>query len=289
MVDRDGAIGVFDSGVGGLSVWREIVRLMPDEHILYLADQARVPYGERARSEVERFTHAGVAWLLSQNAKAVVIACNTASAAALDSLRQRWSEVPIVGMEPAVKPASQHTRTGHVGVLATPGTLQADRFSNLVERFANGVHVHTVMGTGLVRMVEAHQLDGKEVEAQLRAILAPVLEANIDHLVLGCTHFPFLAPALHRVLGDGVQLVDPAPAVARQTQRVLKQAGLLRACKEPGSWHFVTTGGLPRFQNLVTRLIADELTTERPVVFQSLELPDARAGWTNGYNRSVSR
>lgn len=270
---RDKPIGVFDSGVGGLSVWREIVRLMPDESVIYLADQARVPYGDRTKEEVERFTHDSVAWLLSQDVKLVVIACNTASAAALTSLRQRWPETPIVGMEPAVKPASQRTRTGHVGVLATPGTLRAERFSSLVERFANGVHVHTVMGTGLVRLVEQNKLDGPEVEARLRAILAPVLEANIDHLVLGCTHFPFLAASLRRVLGDGVQLVDPAPAVARQTQRVLAREGLQRALSEPGLWRFVTTGDLTHFQRAVTRLVATELVMlERPTLFQSIDI-----------------
>ncbi len=270
---RDKPIGVFDSGVGGLSVWREIVRLMPNESVIYLADQARVPYGDRTKGEVERFTHDSVAWLLSQDVKLVVIACNTASAAALTSLRQRWPETPIVGMEPAVKPASQRTRTGHVGVLATPGTLRAERFSSLVERFANGVHVHTVMGTGLVKMVEQNKLGGPEVEARLRAILAPVLEANIDHLVLGCTHFPFLAASLRRVLGDGVQLVDPAPAVARQTQRVLAREGLQRALSEPGLWRFVTTGELAHFQRAVTRLVAAELATlGRPTLFQSIDI-----------------
>jgi len=260
-------IGVFDSGVGGLSVWREIVRLLPTVSTLYLADQAHVPYGSRSLEQVEALTHAAVAWLLEQGADVIVIACNTASAAALNSLRQRWPHVPIVGMEPAVKPASQDTRTGHVGVLATPGTLRADRFSHLVERFANGVHVHTLMGSGLVAMVEAGQLDGPVVENRIRQIMAPVHAYPIDHLVLGCTHFPFLADALQNVLGPQVRLVDPAPAVARQTQRVLQKNNYLFDSRFNNiSWHFVTTGNLSDFRNLATTLIGEYLAAPAHLV-----------------------
>lgn len=266
-------IGVFDSGVGGLSVWREIVRLLPAESILYLADQAHVPYGERPPSEVARLTSRAVAWLWEQGVKIVVIACNTASSAALNIVRQQWPDSPIVGMEPAVKPASQHTRTGHVGVLATPGTLRGERFTSLVERFANGVHVHTVMGSGLVSLVEAGQLNGPVVEQRLKEILAPVQGVELDHLVLGCTHFPFLADAIARVLPDGVKLVDPAPAVARQTQRVLARRGWLRAtATHPGAWRFVTTGSLPAFRPLVERLVAPELReSRRDIRFESCQ------------------
>ena len=264
-----GPIAVFDSGIGGLSVWREIVRILPHEATLYLADQAHVPYGARPVAEVERLTHAAVAWLLRQGAKLIVIACNTASAAALTSLRQRWPEVPIVGMEPAVKPASQATQTGHVGVLATPGTLQASRFSHLVERFANGVQVHTLMGSGLVEMVERNQLSDPQTEARIREILAPVQGVPMDHLVLGCTHFPFLAAMLHHVLGDGVTLVDPAPAVARQTQRVLARHGLQSAAEEPGAWRFVTTGDSERFRATAASLLSTLLDApRRPVLFE---------------------
>ncbi len=266
---RSGPIGVFDSGIGGLSVWREIVRILPDETTLYLADQAHVPYGARPVAEVERLTHDAVAWLLAQGAKLIVIACNTASAAALTSLRQRWPDVPIVGMEPAVKPASQATQTGHVGVLATPGTLRASRFSHLVERFANGVQVHTLMGSGLVEMVERNELAGPSTEARIREILAPVQEVPVDHLVLGCTHFPFLAEALQRVLGDSVTLIDPAPAVARQTQRVLLQHGLQAAGKGQGVWRFVTTGDPEHFRATTTSLLGAQLTaSDRSVRFE---------------------
>ncbi len=266
-------IGVFDSGVGGLSVWREIVRLLPHEATLYLADQARAPYGERPSTEVEALTHAAVAWLLGQGAKLIVIACNTASAAALTSLRRRWPDTPIVGMEPAVKPASQATKTGHVGVLATPGTLRASRFSHLVERFANGVQVHTLMGTGLVEMVERNELTGSEIEAKVRDIFSPVQNIPIDHLVLGCTHYPFLSETLQRVLGEGVVLVDPAPAVARQTQRVLQQRALQKNDGQPGPWRFVTTGELASFTESVWILVGDGMDDDaRAISFQCVEV-----------------
>lgn len=269
---RQRPVGVFDSGVGGLSVWREIVRLLPHEATLYLADQARVPYGGRPQKEVAALTHAATAWLLQQGAKMIVIACNTASAAALESLRQRWPDVPIVGMEPAVKPASQATRTGRVGVLATPGTLHAERFQRLVARYANGVEVHTVMGAGLVSLVERSQLDGPEVREELQRLLLPLQEASVDHLVLGCTHFPFLAPVIREVLGPGVTLVDPAPAVAHQTRRRLYQAGLANEQTSAGSWRFVTTGAVDTFYDLSRRLLPEVLAASgHSVQFQHLD------------------
>lgn len=269
---KSAPIGVFDSGVGGLSVWREIVQILPGESMLYLADQAHVPYGARSPQEVAALTHAAVTWLLGQGAKLIVIACNTASAAALIDLRQQWPDVPIVGMEPAIKPASQATKTGQVAVLATPGTLRASRFSNLVERFANGVQVYTLMGTGLVEMVERHELSGPVVEAKLQKVMAPVQDVAIDYLVLGCTHFPFLSRSIQNIVGENVVLVDPAPAVARQTRRVLQNRQLQNHVVKPASWRFVTTGELPAFQSLTERLIGDVLASpENHISFQALD------------------
>ena len=264
-------IGVFDSGVGGLSVWREIVRLLPGEDTLYLADQAHVPYGARSTEEVAALAHASVAWLIDQGAKLIVIACNTATAAALTSLRERWPAIPIIGMEPAVKPASQMTQTGHVAVLATPGTLQAARFSHLVERFANGVQVHTLMGTGLVAMVERNELAGPALEALIRDIFSSVQTIPIDHLVLGCTHFPFLSETLQQMLGEQVTLIDPAPAVARQTKRVLQKYHLQRPSAHP-LWQFVTTGDLDAFRSSTEHLVGNDLASPaHRIRFQQLD------------------
>jgi len=265
-------IGVFDSGVGGLSVWREIGQILPGESMLYLADQAHVPYGARSPQEVATLTHAAVAWLLDQGAKLIVIACNTASAAALTSLRQQWPDVPIVGMEPAIKPASQATKTGHVAVLATPGTLRASRFSNLVERFANGVQVYTLMGAGLVEMVERHELSGPVCEAKLQKVMAPVQDVAIDHLVLGCTHFPFLSQSIQKIVGENVALVDPAPAVARQTRRVLQNRQLQNQNIGPAAWRFITTGDLSAFRSSTRLLLGNILvSTKNSISFQALD------------------
>ena len=262
--DRMGPIGVFDSGVGGLSVWREIARLLPHEDILYFADQAHVPYGARPPAEILALTQAAVEWLLAQGAKIVVLACNTATAAALPSLRQRWPDFPLVGMEPAIKPASQKTQTGHVAVLATPGTLSASRFTHLVERFAHGVQVYTLVGSGLVELVEQNQLTGAQVEARCREIFAPVQHKPIDTLVLGCTHFPFLRQTLQKVLGDAVTLVDPAPAVARQTKRLLQDKQLLRSGNASGTWRFVTTGPVEPFRAALAHLVGHDFNLTTP-------------------------
>lgn len=248
-------IAVFDSGVGGLSVWRELAALLPNESTIYLADHAHVPYGARSSTEIETLTHAAVAWLLAQEVKLVVIACNTASAAALVSLRQRWPSTLFVGMEPALKPASERTRTGKVGVMATPTTLQAGRFISLVERYAGGVDVFTQVCPGLVEKVEAGELDSPAVEAALHGFLDPLVDAGVDQLVLGCTHYPFLAPAIRRVAGAGIAIIDPAPAVARQVQRLLLAGDCLTTKLEIGSHRFYTTGQPEQLTFSLARLL----------------------------------
>ncbi|MCX7851402.1 MAG: glutamate racemase [Caldilineales bacterium] len=255
-------VAVFDSGVGGLSVWREVVALLPQESTLYLADQAHVPYGPRPPAEIAHLTRRAVAWLRAQGAKLVVIACNTASAAALNDLRAQWPDLPIVGMEPAVKPASLHTRVGKVGVIATPGTLTAPRFHSLVERFANGVEIHTQVCPGLVEWIEAGQVNGPEVEAQLRVWLAPLLAAGIDELVLGCTHYPFVMPLLRQIVGEGVEIIDPAPAVARQVQRLLQAHHLVAPPDAIPHHRFYTTGDPTALQTALQRLLGWEAAVE---------------------------
>ncbi len=248
-------IGIFDSGVGGLSVWRVLVEQLPHENTLYLADQARVPYGARAHAEIENLTHAAVQWLILHGAKLLVIACNTASAAALTSLRERWPDTPIVGMEPAVKPASERTRTGKVGVMATPGTLEAARFTNLIERFSNGVEVHTRVCPGLVDQVESGQLNGPNLTRQLHYFLDPLTEADIDQLVLGCTHYPFIADAIQQVVGAKITLIDPAPAIIRQVERSLELLGLHAPPRSGPRHRFYTTADPLALHAAIVRLI----------------------------------
>ena len=234
-------IGVFDSGVGGLSVWREITRQLPGHATVYVADQAHVPYGARPLEEVRRFSERITRFLLEEGADVIVVACNTASAAALHHLRERFPDAPFVGMEPAVKPAAQNTNTGVVGVIATPATFQGELFASLLNRFAEGVEVLTQVCPGLVDAIEAGGVSTPETREILQACLQPLLEAGIDQLVLGCTHFPFVQPLIEEMVGEKVEVVDPAPAVARQTGRVLAQHGLEDTQEHPGGHIFYTT------------------------------------------------
>jgi glutamate racemase len=218
-------IGVFDSGVGGLSVLREIRAQLPAADLLYFADQAHVPYGPRPAPEIRHFSEAITRFLLQRGAQVVVVACNTASAAALQSLRVAFPAVPFVGMEPAVKPAAARSRTRTVGVIATPATFQGELFASVVDRFAQGITVLPQVCPGLVEQVEAGALAAPDTLAMLRQYLTPLVEQGIDSLVLGCTHYAFLIPAIVEVVGPNVEIVDPAPAVARQVRRVAAGLG----------------------------------------------------------------
>ncbi len=220
-------IGIFDSGVGGLTVLRAIHQLMPDEPLLYLADQAHVPYGPRKLEEVRQFSETITRFLLDQGVRLVVVACNTASAAALKRLRTMFSHVPFVGMEPAVKPAAERTRTGVVGVLATPATFQGELYASVVERFGQGVKLIQHTCPGLVAQIENGALNSPETRYILEEALHPMLKQGIDTVVLGCTHYPFVIPLIQEIVGPKVRVIDPAPAVARQVQRLLVASDLL--------------------------------------------------------------
>ncbi len=241
-------LGIFDSGVGGLSVLRHLLTALPGAPIVYIADTANVPYGPRPMAEVRALSHAITRFLIDCGATEIVVACNTASAAALKSLREAHPEVPFVGMEPAVKPAAEHTHSGVVGVLATPTTFQGELFASVVERFARDVRVIRHTCPGLVEQIEAGRLDTPDTEAMLRGWVEPMLEAGIDALVLGCTHYPFVIPLLERICGPGVRVIDPAPAVARQTTRLWRgttaEPGVVYAC----------TGDLAAFDAFRTRV-----------------------------------
>jgi glutamate racemase len=188
-------IGIFDSGVGGLSVLRAVREQMPEETVIYLGDQGHIPYGPRPMAQIRDFSEAITRFLLERDAKLVVVACNTASAAALKVLREKFPYIPFVGMEPAVKPAAERTQTGRVGVLATPATFQGALYASVVERFANGVELFQNTCNGLVQQIEQGNLDGEETSRILEEALLPMLERNIDTVVLGCTHYPFVLEA----------------------------------------------------------------------------------------------
>lgn len=238
---RHRPIGIFDSGVGGLSVTGEIRRLLPAEDIIYFADSAYCPYGTRTPGEINARSTAICRFLLAQGAKIIVVACNTASIAGLDLLRQQFT-VPIVGMEPAIKPASLATRNGKIGVLATGVTINGDRFHSLLEKYSNGVTVYTQPCPGLVEAVESGQADAPATRLLLQQYLTPMLNAGVDTIVLGCTHYPFLRKAVQEICGPGVRLIDTGQAVARQVQRVLQQHNLQRTPGVTGGELFFTSG-----------------------------------------------
>ncbi len=247
-------LGIFDSGIGGLSVWREIARQLPHEDTLYFADQIHIPYGPRTLEEIRSFSEAVTRFLLERDCKLIVVACNTASTAALKHLRATFPDVPFVGMEPAVKPAAELTRTGVVGVMATPATFQGELFASVVERFANGVKLINQVCPGLVEQIEAGQLNTPETVAMLDRFLTPIRSGGADTIVLGCTHYPFVIEAI-RQLAPGVNVIDPAPAVARQVQRVLHERGSTAAADRFGQHTFITSGDLDRYQQIIRLLV----------------------------------
>ena len=218
-------IGVLDSGLGGLSVLTEIRKALPDADLIYVADRARAPYGSRSLDEVRTMSREIVEWLADRSASTVVLACNTASAAALESLRREHPAIDFVGMEPAVKPAAETTGSGVIGVLATEATFQGRLFHSVVDRHAGDARVIPRACPDWVEFVEHGLVDGSAVEDAVRREVEPLLEARADLLVIGCTHFSFLIPVIRRVAGEGVAIIDPAPAVAAQTARVAPSGG----------------------------------------------------------------
>lgn len=221
-------IGVFDSGLGGLSVLREIRFLLPDEPLLYFADQQHVPYGSRPMEEVLRFSMEISRFLIELGVRLIVVACNTASAAALNSLRLTYPSIPFVGMEPAVKPAVILTKTRKVGVLATPTTFQGQLFASVVERFGQGVAIFQQTLPGLVERIEAGDWDSPATHAILSEGIQPLVNAGVDTIVLACTHYLFLLPIIRDIAGPKIDVIDPSPAIARQTKRVFDQMTLDR-------------------------------------------------------------
>jgi len=248
-------IGVFDSGVGGLSVLRAIRQRLPSQPVLYLADQAHVPYGSRSLQEVCGFSEEITRFLLSMGCRLIVVACNTASAAALHHLRRVFTGIPFVGMEPAVKPAAEQTLSGVVGVLATPATFQGELYASLVERFARGVTILKDTCPGLVEEIESGHLRSKRTHSILENALQPMLTQGIDTVVLGCTHYPFVIPLIEEIVGQGVRVIDPAPAVACQVERLLGARSLLAPNLGAGIVRYLTSGDVSRMERMLALLL----------------------------------
>lgn len=252
-------IGVFDSGVGGLSVLRSIREQMPEEDVIYFGDQGHVPYGPRSMGQIQDFSEGITRFLLDHDSKLIVVACNTASAAALTYLRRRFPAVSFVGMEPAVKPAAETTKTGKVGVLATPATFQGALYASVVERFGEGVELFQHTCPGLVSQIEKGDLDSDATRVILEDALHPMLEKNIDTVVLGCTHYPFVIPLIEQIVGDAkrVRVIDPAPSVARQAKRLLEALGTKNQSQGRAFARFFTSGDPSAMKSMLPLLLGE--------------------------------
>ena len=255
-------LGIFDSGVGGLSIFHQIRLLLPSENILYIADQAHVPYGIRTREEIRLYSDAILRFFLANKVKLTVIACNTASAAALHFLREKYPDHTFVGMEPAVKPAAQSTHTQRVGVLATQATFQSELYASVLERFAKDVKVFENTCPGLVSQIEKGALNTPDTRRILEAAIHPMLEQGVDTIVLGCTHYPFVIPLIREIAGVDVDVVDPAPAIARQTKRLLEEKYLLNLETKEGQVSLFSTGAPENMRRLLPTLIGEEIAVK---------------------------
>ncbi|MBT8235149.1 MAG: glutamate racemase [Bacteroidia bacterium] len=236
-------IGLFDSGLGGISIWQAIHAMLPRESTLYLADSKHAPYGDKTKSEIISLAEKNTEYLLAENCKLIVVACNTATTQAISHLREKYG-VPFIGIEPAIKPAALNTKTKKVGVLATKGTLASSLFHSTTSLHTAGVAIFEQEGTGLVERIESGEMEGPDLEAHLKELVQPMVDQGIDQLVLGCTHYPFLIPCLQRILPQTVKIVDCSPAVAKQTAAILLQKGLENTGEEQPQHEFYTNGDL---------------------------------------------
>ncbi|MBQ8775187.1 MAG: glutamate racemase [Alistipes sp.] len=251
-------IGVYDSGFGGLSVWREIHRRLPEESLLYLGDGKNCPYGGRSREEITAFAREAVERLVSEGVKMVVVGCNTATTAAVDALRSEWPDIPIVGLEPAVKPACLSSKTRRIAVLATAHSLQSDMFLNTARRYASDVEVLKVEGRGFVELVEASEEESEKAEQRVREVIEPLLDKGIDRIVLGCTHYPFLVPQIERVIaGSDIQIVDSGEAVARRVEWLLERYELFAERGHKPDFRFITFASEEYRQRLEHKAFAE--------------------------------
>ena len=252
-------IGIFDSGVGGTSIWKEINALLPHEHTIYLADSNNAPYGAKGKEHITELSIKNVELLLEKDCKLIVVACNTATTNAIKHLRKNYN-TPFIGIEPAIKPAALNTKTKTIGILATKGTLSSELFYKTNDLYSNGINVIEQEGEGIVQLIESGKLYSEEMKELLNMYLTPMLEANIDYLVLGCTHYSYLMPLLLDLLPAHINIIDSGEAVARQTKAVLEQNQLLHLENNNPKYQFFTNGNLAVMTSLLGNgLIVDYL------------------------------
>ena len=227
------AIGVFDSGIGGLSIWKEIITLLPHENTIYLADSKNAPYGQKTKQEIIDLSVKNTELLLKKGCKIIVVACNTATTNAVAYLRKKY-DVPIIGIEPAIKPAALKTKTKKIGILATKGTLNSKLFTKTSNKFTDDIEIIEQIGEGLVPLIEAGKINSIALDILLKKYLFNLINKEIDYLVLGCSHYPFLVPQIKRIIGDKIKIIDSGEAVAKQTKYILEKNELLNLSAKKG-------------------------------------------------------
>ena len=260
---KNNPIGILDSGIGGLCVLKAIKRLLPFESFIYFADSANCPYGSKTAEEVLSLSQKIIEFLFDHNCKLIVVACNTITAVAVDFFRNKY-DVPFIGMEPAVKPASLQTKTGKIGVLATENTFNGKLFKNTFEQYAKGVDIIIQPGYGLVELVEHGQINSKKSGELLKGYLVPMLEKGVDTLVLGCTHYPFLKDMIASITQNKMNIIDPADAVAAQTERILLKFDLNSDKGQKAESRFFTTGETQLAENLCSIIMNKECKFSKP-------------------------
>lgn len=255
-------IGIFDSGIGGLSIWQEITTLLPHEDTIYLADSVNAPYGQKSKDEILHLCKKNTELLLKKNCKIIVVACNTATTNAISSLRKQY-KVPFIGIEPAIKPAALKTKTNIIGILATLGTLNSSLFAESSKKYLEGITIIEQVGEGLVTLIEQGKINDHEIMTLLKTYLSPMLEKNIDCLVLGCTHYPFLIPVIETIIGKEISIIDSGLAVAKQTKAILEGNFLSNKNNKRGKHQIFSNKNISIIQNLISINNSTELILKK--------------------------
>ncbi|MCC7331660.1 MAG: glutamate racemase [Flavobacteriales bacterium] len=243
-------IGIFDSGLGGLSIWKEIHALLPNESTIYLADSKNAPYGEKTKEKIIEFSKKNTEYLLSKQCKLIVVACNTATTNAIKILRETYS-VPFIGIEPAIKPAALQTKTNKIGVLATKGTLSSELFASTSEQFRSSKNIIEIEGNGLVTLIENGEIDA--TRPLLTQYLSPIVDEGVDYIVLGCTHYPFLIPIIKSIIPNHIKIIDSGEAVAKQTKNILEKNNLINESNNTFQ-NFETNGNIETFKSFLNQI-----------------------------------
>ena len=242
-------IGLFDSGIGGTSIWKEVNQLLPQENTIYLADSKNAPYGKRSKQEIIQLCFKNIDYLIEQECKIIVVACNTATTNAIAEIRAKY-KIPVIGIEPAIKPAANQTETYNIGILATKGTLNSELFNKQVKNYKN-VKIIEQVGHNLVELIENGEIETQKMSQLLQTYLNPMIAANIDYLVLGCSHYPYLIPAIQKILPKNIKIIDSGEAVAKQTKAILLENNLLNTSKKNPTKIFITNTNPSVLENIL--------------------------------------